>query len=153
MLCDYLSPQDSFYKALLVAYWQNKNASSYLKTIPSAQLICVFLDWQKDHGVCVLYSQRQIGNQRQAGTYLIKTEYAFVRASCLSRVPLIAMQGTIAFQALLSMGFFRQEYCSGLPCPSPGNLPDPGIKPAFLMSPALAGRFFFVCLFVCLFYH
>ena len=37
-------------------------------------------------------------------------------------------------QAPLSMKFFRQEYWSGLPCPSPGNLPDPGIKPR---SPAL----------------
>ena len=46
---------------------------------------------------------------------------------------------TIARQALLSIGFLRQEYWSGLPFPSPGDLPDPGIKPA---SPALAGRFF-----------
>ena len=44
----------------------------------------------------------------------------------------------IACQAPLSMGFPRQEYCSGLPLPSPGDLPDPGFKPA---SPALAGRF------------
>ena len=35
---------------------------------------------------------------------------------------------TAARQAPLSMGFSRPEYCSGLPCPSPGNLPDPGIK-------------------------
>ena len=42
----------------------------------------------------------------------------------------------------LSMGFSRQEYWSGLPCPPPGGLPDPGIQPAFLGSPALAGRFF-----------
>ena len=42
-------------------------------------------------------------------------------------------------QAPLSMGFPRQEYWSGLPCPPPGDLPDPGIEPA---SPALAGRFF-----------
>ena len=42
----------------------------------------------------------------------------------------------------LSMGFSRQEYWSGLPCPPPGDLPDPVIKPASLMSPALAGRFF-----------
>ena len=48
----------------------------------------------------------------------------------------------VAHQAPLSMGFSRQEYWSGLPCPAPGNLPDPGIKPSFLMSPALAGRFF-----------
>ena len=40
------------------------------------------------------------------------------------------------------MGFSRHEYWSGLPCPYPGDLPDPGIKPASLMSPALAGRFF-----------
>jgi len=37
------------------------------------------------------------------------------------------------------MRFSRQEYWSGLPCPPPGDLPDPGIKPASLMSPALAG--------------
>ena len=43
---------------------------------------------------------------------------------------------------LLSMGFRRQEYWSGLPFPSLGDLPDPGIEPVFLASPALAGRFF-----------
>ena len=43
---------------------------------------------------------------------------------------------------LLSMGFSRQEYWSGLPCHLPGDLPDPGIKPASLMFPALAGGFF-----------
>ena len=36
----------------------------------------------------------------------------------------------------LSMGFSRQEYWSGLPCPPPGDIPDPGIEPASLMSPA-----------------
>ena len=36
----------------------------------------------------------------------------------------------------------QAKYRSGLPCPSPGNLPDPGIEPASLKSPALAGRFF-----------
>ena len=40
------------------------------------------------------------------------------------------------------MGFFRQEYWSGLLYPPPGDLPDPGIKPVSLMSPALAGEFF-----------
>ena len=45
-----------------------------------------------------------------------------------------------AHQAPLSMGFFRQEYWSGLPFPSPGDLPIPGIKPT--ESPALAGGFF-----------
>ena len=44
----------------------------------------------------------------------------------------------VAHQAHLSVGFSRQEYWSGLPCPSPGNLPDPGIEP----TPALKGVFF-----------
>ena len=46
---------------------------------------------------------------------------------------------TVARQAPLSMGFSRPEYWSGLPFPSPGNLPDSGIEPS---SPALAGGFF-----------
>ena len=49
---------------------------------------------------------------------------------------------TIAHQPPLSMGFSRQAYWSGLPCPPPGDLPDPEIEPAFLMFPALAGGFF-----------
>ena len=47
---------------------------------------------------------------------------------------------TAAHQAPLSTGFSRQEYWSGLPLPSPGDLPNPGIE---LTSPALVGRFFF----------
>ena len=43
----------------------------------------------------------------------------------------------LARQAPLSMGFSRQEYCNRLPCPPPGDLPDPGIKPSSLASPAL----------------
>ena len=52
------------------------------------------------------------------------------------------MGQTVACQVHLSMGFSRQEYWSGLPCPSSGDLSDPGIKPAFLVSPALPGGFF-----------
>ena len=61
--------------------------------------------------------------------------------SSFSCVWLFATLWTIAHQAPLSMGFSRQEYWSGLPCPPPGTLPDPGIEPVSLMSPALAGRF------------
>ena len=49
---------------------------------------------------------------------------------------------TVARQSPLSMGFSRQEYWGGLPCPPPGDLPDPGIKPMSLTSPALACGFF-----------
>ena len=52
----------------------------------------------------------------------------------LSHVRLFATPWTVAYQAPLSMGFSRQEYWSGLPFPSPGDLPNPGIKPG---SPAL----------------
>ena len=52
----------------------------------------------------------------------------------LSRVRLFATQWTVAYQAPLSMGFSRQYYQSGLPFPSPGDLPHPGIEPG---SPAL----------------
>ena len=62
--------------------------------------------------------------------------------SDFSHVRLCATLWTVALQTPLSMGFSRQEYWSGLPCPSPGNLPNPGIEPMSLMSPALAGRFF-----------
>ena len=51
-------------------------------------------------------------------------------------------QRTVAQQAPLSMEFYRQGYWSGLPFPFPGGLPNPGIKPLSLVSPALAGGFF-----------
>ena len=57
-----------------------------------------------------------------------------VKVKSLSRVQLFATPWTVAYQAPLSMGFSRQECWSGLPFPSPGDLPDPGIKPG---SPAL----------------
>ena len=57
-----------------------------------------------------------------------------VKVKLLSYVRLLATPWTVAYQASPSMGFFRQEYWSGLPFPSPGDLPDPGIKPG---SPAL----------------
>ena len=46
----------------------------------------------------------------------------------------------VALQASLSMGFSRQESQSGLSCPTPGDFPDPGIEPMFILSPALACR-------------
>ena len=61
---------------------------------------------------------------------------------CFSHDWFFATLWTTAHQAPLSMGVSRQEYWSGLLCPPPGNLPDPGIEPRCLMSPALAGGFF-----------
>ena len=59
-----------------------------------------------------------------------------------SHVWLFATSRTVASQTLLSMGFSRQEYWSGLPCPSPGDLPNSGIELTSLVSSALAGSFF-----------
>ena len=61
--------------------------------------------------------------------------------SHLNHAQLFAIPWTVAQQAPLSMGFSRQEYWSGLPCPPPEDLPDPGIEPT-ASSPTFAGRFF-----------
>ena len=62
-------------------------------------------------------------------------------AQLFSCIRFFATPWTVARQAPLSMEFPRQEYWSGLPFLTPGNLPDPGIEPEFLVSLALAGEF------------
>ena len=62
--------------------------------------------------------------------------------SHFSRVRLLATPWIAAYQAPLPMEFSKQEYWCKLPFPTPGDLPDPGIKPGSLTSPALAGGFF-----------
>jgi len=68
-----------------------------------------------------------------------------VHAKCMhnfSHVQFFATLWTLVLQASVSMGFSRQEYWSGLSCPCAGNLPNPGMEPISLTSPALEGRFF-----------
>ena len=60
----------------------------------------------------------------------------------LSQVQLFETPWTVAHQVLLPMEFSRQAYWSGLPFPTPGDLPDPGIEPTSPVSSALAGGFF-----------
>ena len=62
-----------------------------------------------------------------------------VQFSCIQ--PFV-IPGMVACPAPLSMGFSRQEYWSGLPFSTPGDLPNPGMEPRSLVSPALAGGFF-----------
>ena len=62
-----------------------------------------------------------------------------VKVMSLSHVQLFVTLWTVTYKAPLSMGFSRQEYWSGLPFPSPGDLPDPGIKPQIS---CIAGRCF-----------
>ena len=80
-----------------------------------------------------------------------------------SHIQLLAALWTVTCQAPLPMGFSRRESWNGLPFPSPGNLPDPGIEPISLTSPELAGGFFttnatwvahfFMCVCVCVCVH
>ena len=62
--------------------------------------------------------------------------------SYLSRIWCLVTLQTVAHQASRPTGFSRQEYWSGLPCPPPGDLPNPGIEPSSIVSSALVGRFF-----------
>ena len=71
----------------------------------------------------------------------IYTDICVLAKSLQSYTTLVTLW-TIAYQAPLFMRFSRQEYWSGLTCPPPGDLPNPGIKRMSLMSPALPGRFF-----------
>ena len=65
-----------------------------------------------------------------------------VCAQLLSHVQLFCDIWIVALKARLSMGFYRQEYWNGLPFPSLGDLPHPGIEPSSPAYPALVGRFF-----------
>ena len=96
-------------------------------------------NWQRPRrGLCV----KSLSEHRCTATFSNNIcEWKWV-LSCFSRVWLFAMLWTVVHQAALSMRLSRQEYCCGLPCPPPGNLPDRGIEPASLMSPALTGGFF-----------
>ena len=66
---------------------------------------------------------------RRTGVAVLKGKHTSPKVKLLSRVRLFATPWTVAYQAPLSVGFSRQEYWSGLPFPSPGDLSDPGIEP------------------------
>ena len=77
------------------------------------------------------------------GVMLIESfTFIITKKKLLNHVRLFATLWTVAQQAPLSKGFSRQEHWSGLLCSPPGDLPNPGIKPASLISPALADGFF-----------
>ena len=98
------------------------------------------------HQPGVFVDEPRLPENVSSGVFHLRPEkehfLAAAAAQLLSCVRLSVTPQTLARQAPLSMGFFRQEYWSGLPFPPPGDLPDPGIKPLSLTSPALAGGFF-----------
>ena len=87
-----------------------------------------------------MLTQSKIGMPSQ----IIVHHVCLVHHICLSSVCFFATPWTVAHQTPLSMGFFRQEYWSGLPCPPSRHIPTPGIEPMSLISPALAGGFFII---------
>ena len=87
------------------------------------------------------------GSHRSAGAKKIllswtMDDFAMRAAKSLSHALLFKTLWVVVSQAPLSMGFSRQEHWSGFPCPPPRDLPNPGIGPTSLMSPALEGGFF-----------
>ena len=95
----------------------------------------------------VLKEEFHSGKSRVPGHALTRLVYArmracvcvCMRAQLLSHIQLFVTPCTVACRAPLSMGFSKREYWGGLPFPTPGDLPDPGMEP---VSPALAGEFF-----------
>ena len=76
---------------------------------------------------------------------LLEDAWMYIRIvmlSCFSRVQFFVTLMTVDCQAPLSVGFSRQGYWSGLPCPPPGDLPNPETEPMSLTPPAMAGGFF-----------
>ena len=92
------------------------------------------------HELAFRILSQKVETQTDAETKEEMSAYGKVKVKSLSHVQLFATPWTRAYQAPPSMGFFRQEYWSGLPFPSPGDLLNPGIEPG---SPALQtdGRF------------
>ena len=117
---------------MLVSTVQQSESATHIYILSFLDLLPTYIPTEYWIEFPVLYSRFSLGIH-------------FVRAymlSCFSRVWLCATLWTVACQAPLSMGFSRQEYWGGLLCPPPADLPDPGIEPKSLTSPALAGEFF-----------
>ena len=103
------------------------------KCIKTSSICSPPLDLLDNNVMTYCYGQLLQSSQEQT-TLPVK-----VKVKSVSRVLLFATPWTVAYQAPPSMGFSRQEYWSGLPFPSPGDLPDPGIESG---SPALEAESF-----------
>ena len=103
--------------------------------------VLLHLGRESCHGLSTGEARRQAAHLPGGQTEVPRGSFVQRECPCavLSRsvVSDSATPRTVACQAPLSMGFSRQEYWSGLPCPPPGDLPTPGIEPLSLTSPAL----------------
>ena len=98
--------------------------------------------WREKKRLLDYFSVESIGKETKRQKFQIY-HFTNVRVCiCAQSCPTLETPWTVAHQVLLSMEFSRQEYWSGLPFPTPGDLPDPGTEPMSLVSPALACGFF-----------
>ena len=119
-------------------HWEIFDYWLYLCTnnwsVPIVPIFYFYGDFLKNIIFC-LQKLEKINHERfDLDCGLVNCALKKVKVKSLSRVRLFAIPWTVVYQASLSMWFYRQEYWSGLPFPSPGDLPDPGIEPR---SPAL----------------
>ena len=122
--------------------WHFYNESSYIRTQNSCHRFVIFSVVHLVHIDFVHFLSFILRYFVFFSCYFaILILYACV-LSHFSCVRLFVSRWTVAHQAPLSMRLSRQEHWSGLPCPPPRDLPDPGILPMSLTSPELAGRFF-----------
>ena len=125
-------------------YWSPKEtgtqemAQVFLDKLNTFWMCSVWLAC-RSFGICP-FTKIVSGNLPIRLRWKVRVLYIYVLVCVLGRfsdVWLFATLWTVARQVPLSMVFSRQESWSGLPCPLPGDLPDPGIKPMSLMPPAL----------------
>ena len=101
-----------------------------------------FFFCKRNSSIHIITVKGELRQQVWVRRSLISISYAYTCAWKLSHVTLFTTPRTVAHQALLSMGFPREEHWNGLQFPPPGDLPDLGIKPKSLVSPELVGGFF-----------
>ena len=113
-----------------------------MKSSSHQETDCEIVSFSLHSGKGVVLRQGTDWGSAAEGALHTPTPDVCMHAHSLSHVQLFATLWIVAFQAPLSMGFSRQEYWTGLPCPPPGDLLDPGVKPKSLPSPTWEGGFF-----------
>ena len=133
---------DSLRQPIMHDYNYKSNENQVKGTVPTGRIGSSLSAWSgREIKAWILHCLTQTSCLAQGPIYLLPPKL-ILSFWVLSRVLLFAILWTVAHQVPLAMGFSKQEYWSWLPFPSPGDLPDPGIKPPSLSSPALASIFF-----------